>query len=141
MYGLTNYRKRENDLFRMFDDFEKSFLGTMKPSMSMRTDIKDEGDHYLLEAELPGFDKKDISIEVENGVMTISAQHSEEKEEKDDKGNYISRERRWGSFTRSFDVTGIDDGKISGEYKEGVLSLNLPKIEKLEPEKKKIELK
>lgn len=142
MYGLTNYRRRDNDLFRMFDDFEKSFFSNVRePMLSMRTDIKDEGDHYLLEADLPGFDKKDINVEVDGGMMTISATHSEKKEEKDKEGNYVSRERRYGSFTRTFDVAGIDDDKITGDYKDGVLRLTLPKSKNAGPEKKRIELK
>ena len=75
---------------------------------------------------------------MKDGILTISAQHDENKEEKDDKGGYIRRERRFGSFSRSFDITGIDESHISASYNNGVLELNLPKAVPVEPQAKRI---
>ena len=100
-----------------------------------------EGDadgKYVLEAELPGFNKEDIQLDVKDGILTITAQHTENEDEKNDKGEYIRRERRYGSFRRSFDVTGIDENAITASYKDGVLELTLPKAQQVLPESKKI---
>lgn len=125
MFGMLPFERRsDNNLFDVFDNF----FG--KSSMSLpdfRTDIKEMEDKYVLEAELPGFNKEDITLDVKDGVLTISAEHKEEKEEKDEQGNYLRRERRYGSFTRSFDVTGIEEGGISAKYENGILKLALPK--------------
>lgn len=92
----------------------------------MRVDVKDEGDHYLLEADMPGIKKEDVSIEVNDGVLTISAQTKQSREEK--KENYVFSERRSGSFSRSFTLNGIDEEKISAACEDGVLKLTLPKL-------------
>ena len=103
-----------------------------------RTDIKDAGNEYLLEAELPGFSKQDIHIDLNGNRLEISAKHEEAKEEK--KENYVCRERKFGSFSRSFDVTGIDTSGISAGYQDGILTLHLPKKQPVKPEAKRIEL-
>lgn len=101
---------RDDNLFDLFDNFEKKFFGNTNASLpAFRTDIRDQGDKFLLEAELPGFQKEDISLELKEGILTIKAEHKENQDQKDDKGNYIRRERRYGSFSRTFDVSGIDE--------------------------------
>ena len=94
-----------------------------------------------MEAELPGFKKEDISVDVKDGYLTISATRNEEKDEKNEKGEYIRRERRYGSFSRSFDISQIDQAGISAGFENGVLKLVLPKIDSHEKEIKKIEIK
>ena len=107
MYSLIPF-SRTNSLNNLFDDFERSFFPAEHRQMpAFRTDIKDEGDHYLMEAELPGFNKEDIDLDVKDGMLTVSAHHEETVENKDDAGKYICRERRSGSYSRSFDITGI----------------------------------
>ncbi len=117
---------RSNDLLNPFDDFFRSFFGTDVSTNAMRVDVKDEGDHYLLEADMPGVKKEDVSIEVNDGVLTISAQTKQSREEK--KENYVFSERRSGSFSRSFTLNGIDEEKISAACEDGVLKLTLPKL-------------
>lgn len=124
------------DPFREMEAFERRFFGEpffneMRPMRHFRTDIRDQGESYLLEADLPGFRKEDIRLEVENGALTVRAERHEEKEEKGDSG-YIQRERRCGSYVRSFDLTGIDADQIRAAYENGVLKLTLPKL--VEPE-------
>ena len=107
-----------------FDNFEKKFFGNTNASLpAFRTDIRDQGDKFLLEAELPGFQKEDISLELKEGILTIKAEHKENQDQKDDKGNYIRRERRYGSFSRTFDVSGIDENAITAVYNNGILEL------------------
>lgn len=105
---------------------------------AFRTDIRDEGDHYLLEADLPGFRKEDIDLHLQDGVLTITAKHDQSAERKDDAGKYVCRERRVGSYARSFDVSGIREEGISASYENGVLKLTLPKAGEPEPQSRKI---
>ena len=139
MFGMLPFERHEDNFFDVFDNFERKFFGNSSANLpAFRTDIKDADDRFVLEAELPGFNKEDIHLDVKDGILTISAQHDENKEEKDDKGGYIRRERRFGSFSRSFDITGIDESHISASYNNGVLELNLPKAVPVEPQAKRI---
>lgn len=143
MFGLIPFTRENSlnsqNLFNYLDNIEKSFFGEMEPAAQFRTDIKDNGSEFLLEAELPGFGKEDISINIDGDRLDITARHKTEKEEK--KENYVCRERKFGSFSRSFDVTGIDTGAITAGYQDGILSLHLPKQRPVQPEVKRIEVK
>lgn len=141
MLSLVPYSRKDNNLFRMLDDMERSFFNNAVSGASQfRCDIKDKGDHYLIDAELPGFTKDDLSINVEDNVLTVSATNKAENDEKDKEGNYIRRERRYGSYSRSFDVAGVDVDKIKADYKNGILQLTLPKTKEEKPETRKIDI-
>ena len=132
MFGMIPFDRRDSSLFDMLDNFERNFFGTSSnTASSFRTDIRDEGDKFVLEAELPGLKKEDIKLDLKDGILTISAQHSQESEEK--KNSYIRRERRYGSFSRSFDVSGIQEDHITAAYNNGVLELTLPKAQPVVP--------
>ena len=105
-----------------------------------KTDIRDNGESYLLEAELPGFKKEDIAVNLEGDTLTIRAERSDSTEEKDSKGNYIKRERVYGSFSRSFDMTGIRTEDIAAAYEDGILKLTLPKKQETLPASRKLEI-
>ncbi len=124
MFDLIPFGRRDKDLFHYFDDFNKNFFGDMGIA-EFKTDIMDKGDKYILQAELPGFAKEDIQIDINGDYLTISAEHKEEKEEKKD--DYIRKERRYGSFARSFNIADVKADAISAEYKDGVLELEMPK--------------
>ena len=125
MYGLTPFEKSGFDIFNAFNDFEKNFFGGSMPVNTCRTDIRDEGEKYVMEAELPGFTKEDIKLDINGSYLVLTAEHKNEKDEKDDKGKYIRRERSYGSYTRSFDITGVDTENISAEYKDGICLLRI----------------
>ena len=128
MFGMVPFDQTDVDLYSSFDKLARDFFHQNNAELpAFRTDIQDNGNSYLLEADLPGFDKSDISVDVKDNILTIKASHKEDKDEKDDKGNYIRRERLYGSFERSFDVTGIEESGISAAYDNGVLKLTLPK--------------
>ena len=111
MFGMIPFDRRDDNLFDIFDNFQKKFFDSSTASLpAFRTDIRDMGDRFLLEAELPGFNKEDISLELKEGILTIKAEHKESSETTSDKGEYLRRERRYGSFARSFDVNGITSG-------------------------------
>lgn len=117
----------EDNLFHYLDNMEKNFFTGFGDVSQFRCDIQDQGDRFLLEAELPGFKKENIKIDLNGNNLTISASHNSESEERDQKNGYIRRERKFGSFSRSFDVSGIDVSKIDAEYTNGILALTLPK--------------
>ena len=103
----------------------------------MKTDVIEKDNCYQLEAELPGFNKEDIKIDLKNDILTISASHSENNEEKDNNGKYIRRERRTSSYQRSFRVNDLKAEDIIAQYRNGVLIVNIPKKEAI-PEKEEV---
>ncbi len=139
MYSLIPFTRREANIFRYMDDIERSFFNnSLSGTAQFRCDISQKDGGYQLEAELPGFEKDDINISVDGDLLTISASNESEESEKDKDGNYVRRERRFGSFSRSFSVDGIDVDAIKADYKSGVLTLDLPKAKASEPETRKI---
>lgn len=129
-----------NDFFD--DDFLMDFRGN-KTNNLMKSDIKEMENSYLLEVELPGFDKNEIKAEVKNGYLVIEAKHDENKDEKDEEGRYIRKERYSGYCTRSFYVgEGLTEKDIKGKFENGILCLEVPKKEpeKAVEEKKYIQI-
>lgn len=127
--------------FREMEEFEKRFFSfpeaKARPSHQMfRTDIREEEGKFILEAELPGFEKKDINVNLEGDYLTIKAERKSENEEKDEAKNYVRRERSYGSYARSFDVSAVDTENICAKYENGVLVLTLPKKEEKTPASK-----
>ena len=149
MFGMIPSRSNRNVAPRgFFDDFTSDFFkplldgfGMIRPDQAMKVDVKDEGDRYTLEADMPGVSKDNLKVEVANGTLTISADYDEKKEEKGEDDKYVYRERRCGSMRRSFNVEGIREDDITAEFKDGVLKLTLPKQEvKAIPEARAIEI-
>ena len=116
-----------NDFFRPF--FEEGFGGMMRADRGMKVDVRDEGEKFVLEADMPGVDKDHLTVEVNDGVLTSSANYEQESEQKNDDSRYVYRERRVGSMSRSFNVEGIREEDITAAFKDGVLKLELPKQE------------
>ena len=137
MFAMTPF-ERHNDLF---DELERGFFGMPQRFEGFRTDIRDEGDKYVLEAELPGFEKEDIKLDITGECLTLSAEHTESKDEGGEKSKYIRRERRYGSVSRSFDLTGINKEGITAEYKSGILYMDLPKEQLQAPASRRLEIK
>lgn len=138
MYSMIPFGRMNTSWNDLFDDFERRMFPADRGELpAFRTDIRDEGDHFLLEADLPGFRKEDIDLHLEDNVLTITAKHQETAENKQD-GKYICRERRVGSYARSFDVSGIQEEGISAAYENGVLKLVLPKQGEVIPQSRKI---
>ena len=118
--GLTTFNNLFDDMFD--DSFFRSYNGYMK------TDIKEVDNQYVLDIEMPGFNKKDISVELNDGYLTISGNKSTNNDEKDTKGNIIRQERYTGSYSRSFYVgDSIKKEDIKANYDNGELKIYLPK--------------
>ena len=140
MYSMIPFGRMNTSWNDLFDDFERRMFPADRGELpAFRTDIRDEGDHFLLKADLPGFRKEDIDLHLEDNVLTITAKHQETAENKQD-GKYICRERRVGSYARSFDVSGIQEEGISAAYENGVLTLILPKQGEVVPQSRKISI-
>ena len=144
MFELTPFDRRHHRMqaynpFHELEDMERHFWKDFSLP-EFKTDIRDKGNEYILEADLPGFEKQDIKIDIDDHYLTISAERHSESEEKDKKGNYLRCERSYGSFSRSFDVSTVKTDEIKAAYKNGVLKLTLPKKENAEPARKQIEI-
>ena len=108
-----------------------------KESNMMKTDVKENENDYELQVEVPGVSKENISIDYENGYVTIAAKTNKSKDEKDKEGNYSRRERYSGSYSRSYYVGDVDRESIKAKLDNGVLSIIVPKA-KTEEQKKAI---
>ena len=127
MYTMIPYRNVNNVThYDPFNDLFCSFFGPYDGATDFRVDVKDNGQAYELKADMPGFNKDQIHVDLNEDVLTISADADESKEEKSENG-YVIRERRSGRVRRSFNVTGIDRDNIAARYENGVLELTLPK--------------
>ena len=132
MFELRPFERRNNRMtaYNPWDEMERAFFGDGAWNRSLaefKTDIQDKGDSYLLQADLPGFKKEDIHVDLDGETMTIRAERHSEHEEQDKKGSYVRCERSYGSYERAFDVSGIDTDKIGAQYADGVLKLTMPK--------------
>ena len=126
--------------FDLFDDFfNDPFFkrGDRVTHPLMKTDIKETDDSYIIDVDLPGFDKKDIQIDVENGYLNINAK-SEESNDDEEKGKYIRRERYYGECSRSFYIgEDVHEDDIKATFKNGILSLDVPKVKEEEKKSEK----
>lgn len=136
MFDLTPFDITPKNMFRFFDDFDKRFVKEMQTGF--RTDILDKGDYFLLEAELPGFKKEDIKIDLDGDRLMIRASRSvaDEKSGKD----YLHRERHYGEFVRSFHLENVNVEDITAGYEDGILKLQLPKKQPEKPASRQIEI-
>ena len=125
------------DPFREMDDFFRAPMHC--PTAHISTDIIDRGDRFELSAELPGFSREDIQLRVENGRLTLSAEHK--TEDKEEKAEYVRHERYYGSYSRSFSLKGIDKDGIEAAYADGVLTVQLPKLAEEAPDARTIEIR
>ncbi|HEX9195491.1 MAG TPA: Hsp20/alpha crystallin family protein [Azonexus sp.] len=116
-----------DDLFRGFFVRPVDMSGNAQQPPSIKMDVKEQGDNYLVHAELPGVKKEDIHVVVDGNQVSISAEIKQEKEVKE--GDRVLRsERYFGKVSRSFQLgQEIDDSKAAAKFNEGVLELTLPK--------------
>lgn len=144
MFELTpfvrNHRMDPYRPFRGLDELERSFFSGNELG-GFKTDIQDTGDAYVLEADLPGVKKEDIHIDIDGDYLSITAQRSASREQKDEQGSYIRCERSYGSFSRSFDISAVRAEDITAAYDNGVLTLTMPKREKTVPTTRRLEIK
>ena len=146
MFGLVPYNRRNQGVSRWFDRdiwdfkslvddfFRDSLFSTFQEEHLIRADIKE----YILEAELPGFKKEDINIDIRDDVLTLSVESK--KEIKEEKENYVRRERRYGAFKRSFYLDNVNNEGVKARYENGILTVILPKAEPAKPKTRSIKI-
>ena len=128
--------------FDLFDDFFDDALFKRKEKDLMKTDIRELKDKYIIDIDLPGFEKENINISLNNGYLEITAK--QEKEENNEQEKYVHKERFYGECSRSFYVGDeVREEEISAEFKNGTLKIDIPKKEEKEEEPviKQIEIK
>ena len=147
MFEMKPYRRNQISAWNPFSEmeelkkhfFDDNFFSSMGLA-EFKTDITDEGDAYEMKADLPGFKKEDIHLDLDGDSLTISAERHSEHEDKDKRGKYIRCERSYGAYNRSFDVSGIKADEITAKYDDGVLTLKLPKKNEAVTTTKRLEI-
>jgi len=131
MFDLIPFRRRNGKVENREDPFNylwSNFFDMIDMgSVGFKTDVKEMENEYILQAELPGMNRDNIKLEIEDNYLTILASNDEVVEEERD--NYIRKERRSGSYRRSFNIENIKDDEIKANYRDGILEVILPKKE------------
>lgn len=110
-----------------FPDIDRVLYGKNSVSL-MKTDVQETDSDYVVDIDLPGFQKDEIQMQLENGSLTVSASRSLDRDEKGENGNYVRRERYAGSMSRSFYVGDhVTEEDIHPKYENGILSFHIPK--------------
>lgn len=133
--------RRKNDFDLLGDIFTDPFFNDHE-SKAMKTDIKEKDDEYQIDIELPGYQKENIKMDIEDGYLTIHAEIDTDNEEKEE-GKFVRRERYIGSCSRSFYVGDeVKSEDIKAAFRNGVLKIEIPKVEEKKelPEKKYIQI-
>lgn len=134
------FHRPDRSEFPFFDaDFMKPFFGSFDSACTaFRVDVRDECENYVLEAELPGLSREDILVDVEDGMLAISARWTDA--EQNERRDYVINERRSGCVRRAFVLDNVVEEEISAEYANGMLTVKLPKRENLENTSRRIAL-
>ena len=135
-----------DELDRVFDGFWRGFglpAASQAPRvLAPRMDVTETETEYRVEAELPGLEEKDIQVTLENGVLTLAGERKEEREETDEKRGFMHRESFRGRFERSLALPeNADEKGVTAAYKNGILTLAIPKVPVAKPEVRTIEVK
>ncbi|MCK9235512.1 MAG: Hsp20 family protein [Acholeplasmataceae bacterium] len=140
-WGRGSVRRREPETVRdLINDFFQDDFYPMRryTRETFKLDVKDEGNAFIIEAELPGVKKENITLNYHDGLLDIAIEHQEEKEETDQ--NYLHRERRYRSMRRTLNLGELDESQIDARLEEGILTVKAPKKERVETTTK-IEIK
>ncbi|WP_368489232.1 heat shock protein Hsp18 [Clostridium sp. BJN0013] len=141
-FRRNNSIRRGDDVENFFNSFfNNDFLTPFNTNLfnsEFKVDLKETDTSYLIEADLPGIKKDAINLSFNNNYLTISAKRDDTIE--DNKENFIRRERRYGEFNRSFYIDNVDEKNINASFEEGVLKIELPKLEKGKGNNNKIEI-
>ena len=116
------------------DDFFDDFVPMPKmPKNELKCDIYEKGGRVHIELDVPGFNKEDVKVDLDDGILTIAASKHEDKEEKEK--NYYRKERLFGSFKRQFNVGNVKENEIDAKFNNGVLKISFPKEEQKQSKK------
>lgn len=149
MYGLVPFRwrntqpekKAERGLGSLLEDFwgnDGLFPAVFAETGTMRADIRENENEFIVEAELPGVKKDDIKLDIDDDTLTITAESKVEK--KEEKDNYLRMERRHGTYSRTFSIENIQNENVKAEYNDGILKVTLPKDKRTVTNKRTVEI-
>lgn len=138
MFGLTPYNRKNSEILRRGDvmdlrsfvsDFfnDPFFAGFMSAAHPIKADIRETDKEYIIDAEMPGVKKEDIKLELRDGTLTLAVENTQQTDE--ERENYIRKERRMSSFSRSFYVDNVKNEDVAARYDNGILTITLPKQE------------
>ena len=130
--------------FDLFDDFFDDGFFSKKEKNLMKTDIRETKDKYIIDIDLPGFDKENINLSLNKGYLEISAKVDREEKNEEEEEKYVRKERFYGECSRSFYVgEDITEEDIQAEFKNGILKIEVPKLDEngKSEETKQIEIK
>lgn len=135
-----------SSIFDVDNFFDNPWLGlsssenTRGTAFSPRVDVRENTDGYEITAELPGINKDDVNVTLNNGILSIQAESKQESKEEEN-GRVIRQERRYGKFIRSFDLGNqVQDSDIKANFSDGILKLNVPKVSAEVEKTKRIEI-
>ena len=126
---MNGLQRRDNWMDNMFNWFDRGFEPeTMLSGASMRTDIAEDDHAYQVKIDMPGFAKDDVHLSYDQDVLTVTGHRDAQSEAKDNAGNLLHTERRYGQFSRQYRLPEVDRHQISAKYENGVLTVTLPKL-------------
>lgn len=142
----NNLRKKDDfptltDLFPSLFDEDSSLLDKFSSSLTknnFKADIHETDKAYEVKIDIPGFDKENISIDFDHDVLTVHAKKQKESSEENHEGQFVKRERSYGSMTRQFYLKNADEENAKATYTNGVLTLTMPKLDSEDAKKKQI---
>ena len=149
--GDNPFESFQREMNRLFDDFFRGFGGTTLPApgrfgegffgaATPRVDVSETDDAYEVVAELPGLEEKDVDVLLDRNMLTLKGEKRAEREQRDK--NYYLAERSFGSFRRAIPLpVEIDQNKVEANFKNGVLTVRLPKAEQARSQAKRIEVR
>ncbi len=149
MFGLTPYNRKQDeltkrnniwDLKNVFEDFfnDSFFPDIFTAGNSIKADVRETDEEFIIDAEIPGAKKEDIKLDLRNDTLNISVERNEEVKEEGE--GYVRRERRYGSYGRSFYVENVKQDGVTAKYDNGILTIKLPKDGNPKKSKSRIEI-
>lgn len=148
MFDMVPFIKNNNSIIRRgdyFDDlfnnfFQDDFLTNFNMmGNSFKVDLKEDENNYIIEADLPGFNKEAINLEYDNNYLIITAKRDDTFEDK--KENLVRREKKYGEFRRSFYIDNVQNDNIAATFENGVLKITLPKNKEGFTNRRKIDIR
>lgn len=127
----NDLQRRDNffdDLMNMRHFFDDDVWAPVRSANYMKSDVTENDKVYQVKIDMPGFDKKDIHVNYDNGILTVSGHRDTVSDHADKDGQIIQSERSYGQMSRSYRLPDVDLDKVAAKYDNGVLSLDLPKI-------------
>lgn len=139
-WPLAELNRLQQEVARFFDAPQRGFSRFAFDHWAPAVDLTEDGDQFVLKAELPGLKKEDIQLSVEDGVLKLSGERKSASSETE--GTLIRSERFTGRFERAFTLpTPVDVAKVRARYEDGILTVDLPKLEEAKPRQIQVEVK